>query len=391
MHQAPPATLAALHHLVQAQRRQAAFSGLQLAVNLHGQPWLRLSEGFAQAFEWSPVTGVQPDPAPEALREDALFDVASLSKVLATTWGALLLLQDGRLQLDAPLGDALPLLRDGGWQGVSLRQLLQHRSGAAAWLPLYVSSQDRTAALGYLAEQPLAALPGTTTLYSDLGFMVLGALIEAVSGQRLDAFLQGRLFGPLGLHDAVYRPGAQHQLVSTSHGDVYEQRMIDDPRIGVGYRGPARSQDFAGWRQHTLRGEVNDCNAHHAWGGVAGHAGLFCSAAAAVRLCDAYFLPEDGLGVGQDLRAACLAGDPMGGSWGWRSGEVYAPGAKVHLGFTGTFALVLPDQGVSLVVLTNRQHARRDWNFVDLRGMYKELVHQLLEGINNRSPRASGR
>ena len=226
---------------------------------------------------------------------------------------------------------------------------------------------------------------------------MLGLALEAQAQRGLDLVLAERLFTPLGLRHTGFAPRPAHApLVSTSHGTPFERRMLDDPRLGVHWRGPERAADFAGWRRRTLYGEVNDGNAYHAADQRAGHAGLFSTAAELSQLLQ-LFVPGGSARAGQlGLTPARLAevfrDGPRGHHLGWHpasqlpmppGGAPLPPQALAHLGFTGTFAYLDPDSGLSVVVLTNRQHrADAVGNYADLRPLFVALVTAVLEGID---------
>jgi CubicO group peptidase (beta-lactamase class C family) len=190
--------------------------------------------------------------------------------------------------------------------------------------------------------------------YSDLGFMLLGEIVRRVSGEELDAAARRLIHEPLGMRDTTYvpDPALRDRIAATSAGDAYERRMV---ATGEPYPVPLDSSAFAGWRRHTLVGEVNDGNAHHAFGGIAGHAGLFSTARDLVAFGEALahggpvwsrktvsLFTREGPDPGQAL-----------GFWTRRPGFG-------HSGFPGTELLVDPARGLVAVLLTNRLHAPGD-------------------------------
>jgi CubicO group peptidase (beta-lactamase class C family) len=259
-----------------------------------------------------------------------------------------------------------------------VQQLLAHRSGLTPWQPIYYQAATAEEAWRRILEIPLDGEPGEARRYSDLGFMTLGLLVERVDGRRLDTFLADELYGPLGLEATGFRsagtppppvgdPDSVH--AATSHGNPYERRMVHDPDFG--YDVPLDPGSWDGWRRRTLVGEVNDGNAWHAFGGVAGHAGLFSNA----QELDALLRIVLGRGEAKRRRwvsAAVverfLVATGEGQALGWQL-PAYAPAtAFAHTGFTGTFVLADRATGLAVVLLTNRQNAG-----VDERSAYPDV------------------
>jgi CubicO group peptidase (beta-lactamase class C family) len=336
------------------------------------------SHGAARAYvfgngdgQYSPDGGTATgglralDP-PVPMTPGPTFDLASVTKVMATTMALMLLVDRGAVELDAPVRRYLPGFVGGGRERVTVEQLLTHRSGLTPWQPIYYRAANADEAWRRIREIPLEGEPGEARRYSDLGFMTLGLLVERVDGRRLDAFLADELYGPLGLEVTGFRPsGATSHPVATaggghaatSHGNPYERRMVHDSDFG--YDVPLDPDSWDAWRHRTLVGEVNDGNAWHAFGGVAGHAGLFSNA----RELDALLriLLGGGLAHGRRWVSAAvverfLASTGDGQALGWQL-PPYAPAtAFAHTGFTGTFVLGDRATGLAVVLLTNRQN-----------------------------------
>jgi CubicO group peptidase (beta-lactamase class C family) len=195
--------------------------------------------------------------------------------------------------------------------------------------------------------------------YSDLSFMLIGYIIERVSGQTLDAFLAQRLYGPLGLPTIGFLPKARGitEFASTEQGNVYEKHMVYDSTFAYKYRGDPTS--WNGWRQYVLSGEVDDGNSWYANGGVAGHAGLFATARELSVLLD--MLVARGASGGRQVLSAetvnrFLTRDKYDNYLGWQRPSYLPEGSFSHTGFTGTYVLGVPSQGLSIVLLTNRQN-----------------------------------
>lgn len=345
--------------------------GAVLLVSRDGAVAHERSWGFARLHDFG--SGQYPgdggisrirSPAPMAV--STIFDLASVTKVMATTMAVMMLADRGDIDVEAPLSRWLHDFTGDGRDQITVRHLLTHRSGLPQWLPLYYDARDPDTAYARIRTVPLTWPVGEERHYSDLGFMLLGRLVEEVSGRPLDIFLTEELYAPLGLAETTFRPApptaaAPSALAATSHGNPFERRMVHDPDFG--YRIEGDPERWSDWRRYTLVGEVNDGNAHHAFDGVAGHAGLFSTAA------DLDVLLRLLLGQGEmngrrflsaEIVRTFLTSTGDGQALGWQL-PAYAPeGSFGHTGFTGTFVLGVPGEGLALVLLTNRQNVGVD-------------------------------
>jgi CubicO group peptidase (beta-lactamase class C family) len=275
--------------------------------------------------------------------DNTIYDVASLSKVVGTTTGIMLLYDEKKIDLDAPVFRYLPAFSGGLKDKVTVRDLLTHRSGLPAGRDLWRKARSPKEARDMVLATPLEYRPNQGYIYSDLGADILGMIVEEVSGQRLDQFLTHRVFAPLGMHDTFYRPAdsLRYRIAPTE---------VTPPR---GY---------------PLRGEVHDENAY-ALGGIAGHAGLFSTAAdlsifAQMMLNGGTY---DGVQVLADSTVAlftrrtaghrALGWDTADGDYG--SGTYLTERAYGHTGYTGTSIWIDPDREMFVVLLTNRVHAAK--------------------------------
>jgi CubicO group peptidase (beta-lactamase class C family) len=208
---------------------------------------------------------------------------------------------------------------------------------------------------------------GSGRHYSDLGFTILGEIIERVSGLPLDQFVQQNIFVPLKMEHTTYNPLRLNKFTlfaATSHGNPYEHRMLYDSSLGFQVEGidPA---SWNGWRNYTLRGEVNDGNAWYANGGVSGAAGLFSTVDDLQKLVD-MLLNKGRIGSHQFISRQTirqfLTKDRFNNGLGWMMDTStsllkHAPkGSFGHTGFTGTSIVVLPESGISIILLINRQN-----------------------------------
>ena len=289
-------------------------------------------------------------------REDSLFDVASLTKI-ATATQILLLADEGKIALDGEIGGYLPAVRESAFlrdrlAGVTVRRLLTHTSSLPAWYPFYTRKhEDFYATLAYA----LAHTDKTEGVeYSDLNFMLLGKLVEAVRGKPLARCLQEDLAEPLALGRITYLPDRALPIVPSSFGNPIEEKMCRD-----------RGLSFAGFRpaDREVRGEVNDGNCHYFFGGVSGHAGIFAEAAAYERLCR-FFMTTD-----RPLLVKAQQEQPLspGRGLGFQTGMSYPHGCG-HTGFTGTGVFFSREYGLGAVSFTNRlyypeENPNATWEF----------------------------
>lgn len=286
-------------------------------------------------------------------RRESVFDLASLTKVVGTTAAMMVLTDRGELDPDDPVDRFLT----GFDPGLTLRHLLTHRAGLLPWQPLYraLPADRRITAdvVQLISTVPMAAAAGRARRYSDLGLMLLGAVVERVTGLTLDAAVAVLVTEPLGLTDTGYRPTGMRpdpMIVATSLGDAIEERMVD---TGIPY--PVIVDDCGEHRprHHRLRGEVNDGNAFHALGGVAGHAGLFST------VDDLLTFGSSLCGSGPFLASPrtvvrYLTPGPDDQALGWWTRPFDGRIAYWHSGFTGTRLLVQPVTGSVVVLLTSR-------------------------------------
>jgi CubicO group peptidase (beta-lactamase class C family) len=239
---------------------------------------------------------------------------------------------------------------------------------------------------------PLGWGVGSGRHYSDLGFMLLGHIVERVSGKRLDAFVDEELYRPLGLRTTTFNPRARGftEFAVTEQGNVYERQMVYDPNFGYDYSGDPTA--WNGWRQHVLDGEVDDGNAWYGHGGVAGHAGLF-STAADLRVLLDLVNQRGALGGRRFLRAETvdrfLTRDRYDHYLGWQMPRDMPEGSFAHTGFTGTWVLGVPKHGLSVVLLTNRQNMGRNDRgfFPDLAPLQLAVSRAILAGAEADSSR----
>src|SRR5918997_5795568 len=329
---------ARLDSVVQAAITDGLAPGAVLAVGRYGRLVHLKGYGFT-------------DYAPRASQTDArtIYDVASLTKVVATTTAAMMLEEQGRLRLDEPVGTYLPEFVNGeaAKGSITVRMLLTHRGGLEAYAPLYKEFRGREEYLEQIARRPLKAPPGTQTIYSDWDMVILQLVLEEITGQPLDVFAAERIFHPLGLRETMFNPDTTN---------VAFRRRIAPTAVDSTRRG-------------LLWGVVHDGNAW-AMGGVAGHAGLFSSARDLAVF--AQLMLNGGTYDGVRLLkpatvARWTAPQGLGSSraLGWdtpatesSAGDYFSPRSFGHTGFTGPYMWIDPERGLFVVLVTNRVHSR---------------------------------
>lgn len=275
-----------------------------------------------------------------------VWDMASLTKVVGTTSAMLQLVGSGAVQLDAPVTRYLPEWTVPGASRATVRQLMTHSAGLPAWRALYKETDTPAEAMRQVLATPLDTAPGVRFVYSDLGFILMGMLVERVSGTSLAQYDAERVFGPAGMTETRYVPPASWRT-----------------RIAPTEQDP--------WRQRKLRGEVHDENAARL-GGVSGHAGLFSTARDMARFARLYLNDGtlDGVRVFDSATVAAftrvqdttVSRRALG--WETPTGRNSAGGrlsatAFGHTGFTGTSVWMDPARNLFVVLLTNRVNPTR--------------------------------
>ncbi len=380
--------------LVATAVRAKELAGAVLMVSVQGQIQHLNAYGFAQQYAYGGAT--LPTPVP--MTPGHVFDLASLTKVFATTYGIMLLVDQEKLALDDPVNTYLPAFSSANKDSITVKHLLSHTAGLSPWKPTYYHAANKQETLDYISGLDLAYPVGHARHYSDLGFMLLGYIIEHVSGKSLNAFLMEHLYAPLGLKVTDFLPDANLPLVATSHGNPFEKRMVADDNFG--YVCDEDPESFTAWRTRVLVGEVNDGNAYHAHGGIAGHAGLFSNAAELQILLE--LLLNNGTYRNKEfikpevIQTFLTPNDTENGlGWAMASNVLLVddlpPGTFGHTGFTGTYAITVPAYELSIVLLTNRQHAGvgEDGRYPSVNGLRKSVVTTVLGAFDSQPDRQS--
>jgi serine-type D-Ala-D-Ala carboxypeptidase len=372
--------------LIEQAMRDDLFTGAVLLIAEGDDILHHKAYGFANLYNEALFVIERPDSA----TTDHLFDLASLTKIFATTYGIMALHGDGLLGIDTRLGEILPEFDTQRHSAITVRMLLNHTSGILQWYPTYYAASNTAGRRLFLAEQPLAGSPGEQRRYSDPGFMLLGDVIEAISETSLDLFLNERIYSRLGLQNTLFNPEPdQHQnIVATSHGNPFEKKMVYEP--GFGYNVDVDPRSWDGWRNYTLRGEVNDGNAWYTHGGLAGHAGLFSTAGELHKLLQLIVNSGTYRGtrvLNQDTIALFTEADHTNSGLGWAMtpqllhADELPQGSVGHTGFTGTNFILHPESGRMYILLTNRQHVGvdADGQYPDLRPLRQQLAELVFD------------
>ncbi len=325
--------LAVVDRVVQRGISAGGYPGAAVVIGRQGAAvW---EKGFGKLSWERSSTPVSPD--------HTIYDLASLTKVVGTTSALMVLFDEGKVGLDDPVSKYVPEFSGGDKDRVTVRMLLEHRSGLPPGRDLWRIASTPAEAREAVIQTPLGCEPGRCYEYSDLGADMLGFVVEAAAGEPLDQFLQERVFGPLGMNDTFFRPA-----------DSLKARVAPT--------------EVAPPRGYPLQGEVHDENAF-ALGGVAGHAGLFSTAAdlavfAQMMLNGGEY---DGTRVFADSTVALFTKRAAGTrALGWDTcggegscGDHLGEDAYGHTGFTGTSLWIDPDRDMFVVLLTNRVHEAR--------------------------------
>lgn len=316
-------------------------------------------------------------PTREKMSEDTVFDAASLTKVVATTTAVMLLMEEGRFSPDDPVSKHLPEFRGEDREKVTIRHLLTHSSGLRAGLPPQGDWKGKQAALNLACKEKPTASPGTQYRYSDINFILLGFLVERLSGRTFDDFCSARIFRPLGMTDTGFRP----------FDPTGPLPLSDDPRIAPTQQLPDGT---------VLRGVVHDPTARR-MGGVAGHAGLFITmedlATFSRMLLDGGISGETRLLREETVKRMTSVQSPAGlprRGFGWDidspyagpRGEIFPIGSFGHTGWTGTRLWLDPFSKTSVLFLSNRNHPDGKGDVVRLQRTLGTLSAEAITGFN---------
>ena len=351
--------LAAIDEAIQAAIARNELPGAVVAI-VH-QDKIVYKKAFGQRIR---------QPEPTLMTEDTVFDLASLTKPIATAMAIMLLIEDGKLKIDDPIAKHLPEFAREETDGITIAQLMTHTGGFIADNPLkdYQDGKDK-AWQNLFALKPVSP-PGSRFIYSDVGFILLGKIVEKASGMPLDQFTKKRIYDPLGMKETGFQPA----------GELKKRCAPTQPR-----------------ERRWMIGEVHDPRAYQL-GGVAGHAGLFSTAEDLVTFARMLlnqgkhdgktFVRPETLKLMTAPRTVPGAKEPGLRTYGWdmatsysaNRGEVFAKGVSFgHTGFTGTSIWLDPQTNTAVIFLSNRVHPDGKGNVTKLRGQVATIAGKALK------------
>src|SRR5205807_1294370 len=304
----------------------------------------------------------EPENRPATL--ETIYDLASLTKPLVTGLLCAQLVELGELTLDSSVANYLLEFDRPDKNRITIRELLTHTSGLPAWRPLYLLAVEKESALASIANEALDARPGEKVIYSDLGFIVLGFLLERLMGRRLDELAFNRIMKPLELQHTFFNPAAATRtgVAACETGNAYERDMCEKS-FSI-----ESIASYSGWRKEIVWGNVHDGNAHFL-GGMAGHAGLFSTAHETLRLANQFITGQSQLlssETCQLFQQNMTEGLNEARSFAWQlaatkdstAGPSLPPDAFGHTGFTGSSCWIDAVRARVFILLTNRTHGR---------------------------------
>lgn len=334
---------------------------------------------------------VQPIRIPASL--DTIYDLASVTKVVATGLVVAKLCESGKLDLDARVLDYLPVFATDDKTAVTVRSLLIHDSGLSGWLPMYLLAGEPQHVASAIAERPLEYRTGTAVAYSDPNFILLGAIVEKICDTPFGEVCREMIVEPLGLSDTFFNPGPEYRdrIAASEKGNEFERQLC----IEKGYLQPPAtaggSDSHSAFRNYQIWGEVHDNNAYF-MGGVAGHAGLFSTAEEVFKIA-LQFLPNYTKllkpetcelfstnftsGLEEDRSFAFQLASTKDST----AGTEMSSKSFGHNGFTGTSLWVDPARERVFVLLTNRthDHALPFENINSVRRQFHAIAARLLD------------
>ncbi|MDO7975982.1 serine hydrolase [Oceanotoga sp. DSM 15011] len=318
--------------------------------------------GFAQKYD---IKGLLKDPV--YMNTNTIFDLASVTKVMATTQSIMSLISEGKINsVEDKVIKYLPEFGKNGKENITIADLLTHTSGLTPWKPTFYHVNNRKEELDFINNLPLEYETGTDRRYSDFSFMALGFIVEAASGMPMEEYAK-TIYNELNMVDTGYLPSEDlnSRIAATSWGNPYEYRMVMDDSFGYKCEESKYFNEFNGWRNYVLIGQVNDGNAFYANHGVAGHAGLFSTTG------DLAILGQTMLNGGgydttrvydEDIVKEFTSPKRFGQGYGfevdksWYMGSNRSKETFGHTGFTGTQVIFDPNFDLQIIILTNKQH-----------------------------------
>lgn len=355
--------IAKIDNILQSQVDANNIPGAVIQIKKGNKVICKKAYGYAQKYDYNHKLLSHP----KIMTTEHLFDIASLTKVIGTTTSIMLLVDRQLIKVNDPVSKYISAFNTPDKKQITIGNLLSHNAGLYEWYPLYYKAANKQEVYKLIGELPLNFPVGKERHYSDLGFTILGEIIEKVSGLPLDKFMQENIFIQLGMNNTTFNPllnGNYTKIAASSHGNPYEKRMVYDPSLGFAFKEINPTQ-WDGWRTHTLKGEVNDGNAWYASGGISGAAGLFSTIDDLQKLVNMLMNKGKANGkqfISKKTIALFLTKDDFKNGLGWmmdpenpfmKNGP---KGTFGHTGFSGTSIAVIPQDNISVIILINRQN-----------------------------------
>jgi len=329
---------------------------------------------------WRKAYGARTvEPEREAMTADTIFDLASLTKVVATTTSIMILIEQGKVRLNDPVVQFIPEMKGEGRDAITIEQLLTHVSGFAPDFDLRDRWTGYDEAMKRLYREPLRNPPGTRFVYSDINYIALGEVVHRMSGQMLDEFAQRTIFAPLGMRDTGFKPDAKLRArIAPTEKRRGQMNYLGDSGVNAGTEG-----------EQWLRGQVHDPTSFR-MSGVAGHAGLFSTADDLAIFCQMLLNGGvyNGVRILSPMTVAAMTqphavsegGAARGLGWDIASsfssnrGDLFPLGSFGHTGFTGTSIWIDPASDSFVIFLSNRVHPDGKGDVGPLRGRVASIV-----------------
>lgn len=328
----------------------------------------------------------EPKSQPATLQ--TIYDLASLTKPLVTGLLCARMIENGALRLDDSVSKHLFEFDRDDKRAITIRQLVTHTSGLPAWRPLYLLANSREESLAAIAAQPLEYMPGQRVIYSDLGFIALGFVLQRIASLQLADLAMKDIFATLNLKRTFFNPTAAMRtgIAACENGNAYERDMCERDFPG---------KTYAGWRNEVIWGAVHDGNAYFL-GGAAGHAGLFSTIHETLTLANQFVAESSQLlspATCDLFRQNMTQGLNEARSFAWQlavtkdstAGRDLSPDAFGHTGFTGTSCWIDAARQRLFILLTNRTHARQ-LPFANINAVRREFHSRAVAALDNRKP-----
>lgn len=324
-----------LHRFLSHSVSQKKFPGCVCWIGNDRQTLFFESFGYAQVI-----------PRKIKMKKDTIFDLASITKPIATAFSIMLLYEKKELDLDTTIEHFLSPFKNKINGKKTIRELLTHQAGLPAWFPIYLLPEDKR--IAFLAEITTGK---NEVVYSCLGYIVLGKIVETITGLTLDTSCYRMMYKRLGLRSTMFKPVKSHNIAATEFGNSHEKDLAS--KYGNVAHVP--------WRDYVIRGEVHDGNCFYAFHGVSGNAGLFSNAADLATIARAFLAGEvvqlstvrlmnKKYTRGIEKRGLGWVIDPYPG--------ILSSATFSHTGFTGTMLLVEPKKKLIIILLTNAVHPK---------------------------------